>query len=228
MLSYETIVTILISEAERSGLSVQFSQEQYDPHTMMRTLNVTCFPAGVREPQITMPFATLSFTWEAALTAISVMGSESICALYHDPDEPCVHAEEGCAYNVEVDFEVVYEVPLFGPQQADIARAPVLAHTIQELVNQKNTENPVDVEVQLQFTSDYHTFISRLAAQQTWSVGDALHEESELRGELGTMCKDVTRILELLKHVDGTASSFLENFDPNDFDERTYLRPPTA
>ena len=61
MLTYETIITTLIGEAERTGLNVQFSQEQIDPHTMTRSFTMTCLPTGVALPHPDVPFATLSY-----------------------------------------------------------------------------------------------------------------------------------------------------------------------
>lgn len=229
MLTYETLVTILIGEAERTGLNVQFSQEQLDPHTMSRTLNITCLPTGVAEPNMDVPFAVLSFTWDAALTAISVMGSDSLCDLYHDPDEQCLHDELGCAYDAELDLDIVYEVPLTDAQRRDIANVPALARSLQVTTSEATHDRqPLDVDIQMQFTSDYHAFVGRVTARQQWLVNEQLHEEDELREVMFGMCRETVRILNALAGFKTPTPAVSEDEDDPQIDVRTYLRPPTA
>jgi hypothetical protein len=230
MLTYETLVTILIGEAERTGLNVQFSQEQIDPHTMTRTFTMTCLPAGIMLPRPDIPFATLSFAWEAALTAISVMGSEALCDLYHDPDDPCTHADLGCAYDAMIEVNLMYEVPLSEQKRGDISNVPGLARSLQLITSEATHDRqPLHVDIQMQFTSDYHAFIGQVAARQEWVLDEALHDESDLREAFNEICRETNRTINALAGFD-TPEQPAGNRDDEEpvIDMRTYLRPPTA
>lgn len=230
MLTYETIITTLISEAERTGLNVQFSQEQIDPHTMTRSFTMTCLPTGVLLPRPDVPFATLSFAWEAALTAISVMGSESLCDMYHDPDEPCPHAEIGCAYDAMVDVAVMYEVPLSEAKRHEIGSVPSLARSLQLITSETTHDHePLHIDIQMQFTSDYHAFIGQVAARQEWTLDEALHDETNLHEIFREICREMLRTINALAGFETSNTPFLPQDDDDPMiDLRTYLRPPTA
>ncbi|MBA3468272.1 MAG: hypothetical protein H0T53_01385 [Herpetosiphonaceae bacterium] len=229
MLTYETIITILLGGAERTGLNIQFSQEQIDPHTMSRTFSMTCLPTGVPEPRPDVPYATMSFIWDAALTAISVMGSESMCDLYHDPDETCPHNDLGCAYNAEIDIDVMYEIPLSDTQRREISNVPTLARSLQIITSEStHDQQPLDIDIQMQFTSTYHAFIGRVAARQQWTIDEPLHEEEDLQEVMREICRETVRTLNALAGFETPHPLTLEDEAEPLIDVRTYLRPPTA
>jgi hypothetical protein len=232
MLTYETVVTILLGGAERTGLNIQFSQEQIDPHAMIRTFNMTCLPSGAAEPRPELPFATLSFSWDAALTAISVMGSQNMCDLYHEPDDPCLHSDLGCAYALALEIDTVYEVPLSDGQRREIANVPTLARSLQIVTSEATQDHqPLDIEVQVHFTNTYHAFIGRVAARQQWVLDEALHEEDELSESFREICREIGTTLNALAGLETPHPLTLEDEDDEGeplIDVRTYLRPPTA
>lgn len=234
MLTYEAVVTVLISEAERAGLAIQFSQEQLDPHSLARTLSISCQPTKQRDQHMEHVVATISFTWDAALTAISVMGSDAICALYHDSDEPCLHAIEGCAYNVDLDFDLTYAIPLTEEQRFNVVNIPQLTEAIQSATKEKTFDfQPLDIDVQLHFTGEYMAFVGTVTGRQSWPFGEALHEEHELRQEIRDLMQNVSKVLDALQQFQAPMP-VLEDDAENEENElaslpdRTYLRPPTA
>ncbi len=239
MLTYESLVTLLLSGAEQTGLNIQFSQEQLDPHSMTRTFTLTCLPSGVREPRLNVPFATLSFTWDSALTALSVLGSDALCDMYHAPKEHCIHHDDGCAYEAMLDLNVVYDIPLSEEQRLNLAGIPVLARSVQALTAPlSRTKLPLDIDVQIQFTSSYQAFVGQVSGRQQWTLDSHLHDEDELREEMNALSQELRLTLNALAEFSPPSDEDFEDFDFDEFmldessedllDLQTYLRPPAA
>lgn len=243
MLTYETLVTALLGEAERVGLNIVFSQEQLDPHSLVRTFTMSCYPYGQAPDGELSPSATLSFSWSAALTALSVSGSDELCDLYHDPDEECIHNELGCAYEATLELAGLYEIP-FPPspnqQFNDAARvAKIMQDASAELTADRQ---PLEIDMNVHFTSRGQQLIVRLAVRQEWMLDEQLHDEAELRESLRGVCVEFGNMLHALldyedapryplSEADRTAEHADAPPEPereSRRDPRTYLKPPTA
>jgi hypothetical protein len=229
MLTYENVVTHLLSAAEQAGLNIIFSQEQLDTHALVRTFSMTCLPRGSSEPDDQQPRAMLSFRWDPALTAISVLGSEGLCDLYHTPDEPCPHADLGCAYDASLDVEASYHVPTTSSYPSDVNGVIGMASGTRELLTLAvGHEEGVEVQAQLLF-DEHGVSVGRIEALQRWSLDDELHEADDLSGALSEVCQEVVNALEALAGHEAPHPSHLPADDVEDYgDGRTYLRPPTA
>src|SRR5918998_3164422 len=112
MLSYETISDALLDSAEQVGLNVWQSDEAIDPHALHRTFTMTCLPLGQGTPRPNSIQASISFRWDAAMTAISTVGTEALCERYHADNVACSHALLGCAYEATLELEVTYTLPV--------------------------------------------------------------------------------------------------------------------
>lgn len=233
MLTYETIVTILLSEAERSGLNLQYSQEQLDPHTLSRTFTMTTLPAHISEPRLYVPFATLGFTWDAALTAISVQGSDAVCDVYHLPDEPCLHSDIGCAYEAALDIDASYEIPVSSTQRNDIREMQTFVQSVQALTRSiMPDEQALAMDVQMAWSPQGQATVSRVTAKQQWTIDEPLHDEADLHEVMRDICRELSITLLVLTGDSPMPASEFEDDEDDDHDPlidlRIYLRPPTA
>ncbi|MBA3943640.1 MAG: hypothetical protein H0X37_03660 [Herpetosiphonaceae bacterium] len=235
MLSYETISDALLDSAEEVGLNVWQSDEQLDPHTLLRTFTLTCLPPGQTAPRPSSLQATMSFRWDAAMTAISTIGTEAICKLYHGENVGCAHDLTGCAYEAALALEVAYALPLTLQLKDEPELLARVTRSIQELhrgmVDHKNLVK-VDADVQV---VNGEMQVRRLKARQVWTIGDALHDLDGLEDVLEEACTEARDLLHALtqrftgnaKLVEGSDESPLPMVLESD-EDRIYLRPPTA
>ncbi len=233
MLSYETISDALLDSAEQVGLNVWQSDEGLDPHSLERTFRMTCLPPGHASPRPSSIQASVGFRWDAAMTAISTIGTEGLCERYHGDNVACSHALVGCAYEATLALDVDYTIPINHTIGDDMTMLPRLVRAVQDshrgMIDHNNV---VSVEANVQFTAGVIR-VTQLKARQIWSVGDPLHELDSLEDVFEEACSEVRDLLVALMEYFG--SSRLPEVDesplplPVDFDdERIYLRPPTA
>src|SRR5687768_13044751 len=124
MLSYETISDALLDSAEQVGLNVWQSDEGIDPHSLERTFSMACLPPGQASPRPSSIQASVGFRWDAAMTAISTIGTEALCERYHGENVACSHALVGCAYEASLQLEVRYTIPYHRSVGDDLASLP--------------------------------------------------------------------------------------------------------
>jgi hypothetical protein len=234
MLSYETISDALLDSAEQVGLNVWQSDEAIDPHSLLRTFTLTCLPLGQGTPRPQSIQASLSFQWDAAMTAISTLGTEALCERYHADNVACSHALVGCAYETALTLNVSYAIPVQLTLGDDLTVLPRLVRSIQDMhrgmIDHKNV---VRVDANVQFTGS-EIRVSQLKAQQVWTIGDPIHELDGLEDVFEDACSEVRDLLMTL--TGHFAAAGLPEADellmslPMDLvdDERIYLRPPTA
>ena len=234
MLSYETISDALLDSAEQVGLNVWQSDEAIDPHSLLRTFNLTCLPLGQGTPRPQSIQASISFQWDAAMTAISTLGTEAICERYHADNVACSHALVGCAYETALTLNVTYAIPVQLSVGEDLTLLPRLVRSIQDMhrgmIDHKNV---VRVDANVQFSGN-DIRVNQLKAHQIWTIGDPIHELDGLEDVLEDACSEVRDLLMTL--TGHFASAGLPEIDellvsiPMDLvdDERIYLRPPTA
>ena len=233
MLSYETISDAVLDSAEQVGLNVWQSNEVLDPHSLQRTFTLTCLPPGQGTPRPNSIQASLSFRWDAAMTAISTVGTEALCERYHSDNVACSHALVGCAYEASLALEINYTIPVHLSIGDDLAVLPRLVRSIQDMhrgmIDHKNV---VNVEANVQFAGS-EIRITQLKAHQVWTIGDPIHELDGLEDVLEDACSEVRDLLMALAghlesaklpDVDAMPMPMRVDFD----DERIYLRPPTA
>ncbi|GIV96285.1 MAG: hypothetical protein KatS3mg057_0942 [Herpetosiphonaceae bacterium] len=229
MLTYENVVTLLLSASERQQLNIVLSQEQLDTHALVRTFMMTCLPRGTRDPNAFQPRVTVSFRWDPALTTISIIGSEGICDLYHAPDQSCPHADVGCAYDAMLEIEATYQIPIPEEHTEDIASVVGLAASTRDLLaSTVDSSEDLEVRVQLVFDSGGAS-VSQLEAIQRWLIDDDLHEAETLGQTFAEICAEVAEALEALAGHEPPPPSLGSERDHDDLgDHLTYLRPPTA
>ena len=233
MLSYETISDALLDSAEQVGLNVWQSDEAIDPHSLQRTFTMTCLPPGHTSPRPNSIQASIAFRWDAAMTAISTLGTETVCERYHGDNVACSHTLVGCAYEASLAIEVNYTIPIHRPLGDDISMLPRLVRSVQEMhrgmIDHKNV---VSVDANVQFAGG-DIRVTQMKAHQVWAVGDPLHELDGLEDVLEDVCSEVRDLIVTVGEYFG--STKLPEIEeplvgmPVEFDdERIYLRPPTA
>ncbi len=235
MLPYETISEALLDSAEQVGLNVWQSDEQLDPQTLTRTFALRCLPPGEQYPRASSIQAQLGFKWDAAMTAISTLGTEAICDKYHGSNATCTHTSAGCAYDTSLELEVTYTLPMQFSVEDDFESIVRLGKGIRDvqraLVDHRNLVS-VDVNMRLE---DGNVRLMEVTARQRWMIGNPIHELGEFEDVLEEACSEVRDMLLGLQERFGPAGLF-ENDDllslPIDIDlnddDRIYLRPPTA
>ena len=233
MLSYETISDALLDSAEQVGLNVWQSDEGIDPHALTRTFTVTCLPLGQSTPRPTSIQATIGYRWDAAMTAISTLGTEALCERYHGDNVACSHTLVGCAYEASLALEVAYTIPFHMPMGDDMSMLPRIVRVVQEMhrgmIDHKNL---VSVDATVQFVGG-EIRITQLKARQVWTVGDPIHELDSLEDVLEEVCSEVRDLLAAMtEHFSAAPLPEIDESPvalPMDLDEeRIYLRPPTA
>jgi hypothetical protein len=214
MLTYETISDALLDSAEQAGLNVWQSDENIDPQTLNRSF---------------------AFKWDAAMTAISTMGTEAMCEKYHGDNVACSHNLMGCAYEATLTLEIGYTIPLNLNLDDDMGSIQRLARTIQDvhrsIVDHKNIV-AMDANLHIEGTQ---VRLTHLKAQQRWTIGDPIHELDSLEDVLEEACSEVRdMLLAIHDRLSGTLETDMDELSPlnlplddND-DDRIYLRPPTA
>ena len=234
MLPYESISEALLDSAEQVGLNIWQSEEQLDPQTLTRTFSLSCLPPGEQFPRPSSVQAQLHFKWDAAMTAISTLGTEALCDKYHGPNTPCPHGAAGCAYETSLVLEITYALPAAGAVD-DLQAVGRLGQHVRELhrslVDHRNMLS-VDANVRLDGSE---VRLSSIKAQQRWMVGNPIHELSELEDVFEEACSEVRDMLLALQERYGRAApldadellSLPLDLDGND-DDRVYLRPPAA
>ncbi|GAC1353589.1 MAG: hypothetical protein NVS4B8_07210 [Herpetosiphon sp.] len=233
MLSFETISDALLDGAEEVGLNVWQSDERLDPHTLTRTYSLVCLPPGLTAPRPSSPQVTLTFQWDAIMTAISVLGTEAICKVYHGDAVGCAHELSGCAYEASLPLEISYTLPFSGSSGADQDFLVRMTRAIQDLhrglIDHKNV---VEVRMQMQVAQG-EAQLREIKARQVWMIGDALHDVDGLANVLEDACSEVRDFLPILTQRFGNSNRVVDAEDPSiqltmDDEDRIYLRPPTA
>lgn len=233
MLSYETISDALLDSAEEVGLNVWQSDEQLDPHTLQRTFRLSCLPPGLTAPRPHSAQVNLQFRWDAAMTAISTLGTDALCKLYHGDNVACAHDLTGCAYEATLSLEITYTVPVVLALGEDATASTRLIRGIQDLhrgmVDHKNIVT-VDAEVQM---LGGELRVRQLRARQLWPIGDPLHDLDSLSDVFEEVCSEVRDFLTALTYqiAGDDKTSDGDDSQPMLFDadeDRIYLRPPTA
>ena len=234
MLPYESISEALLDSAEQVGLNIWQSEEQLDPQTLTRTFSLSCLPPGEQFPRPSSVQAQLQFKWDAAMTAISTLGTEALCDKYHGPNTACPHGAASCAYETSLVLEISYALPAAGAVD-DLQAVQRLGQHVRELhrslVDHRNMLS-VDANVRLDGSE---VRLSAIKAQQRWMVGNPIHELSELEDVFEEACSEVRDMLLALQERYGRAApldadellSLPIDLDGND-DDRVYLRPPAA
>jgi hypothetical protein len=234
MLTYETISDALLDSAEQVGLNVWQSDEQIDPQTLNRSFTLNCLPQGEAVPRLSSLQASITFKWDAAMTAASTMGTEALCEKYHDDKVACSHSLIGCAYEATLTLEIAYTIPLNMNLDDDIDSLQRLARTIQDvhrsIVDHKNII-AVDANLHLE---GYQVRVTHFKAQQRWTIGDPIHELDNLEDVFEEACSEVRdMLLALNERISGTSATEVDELSPltlpmDESDDRIYLRPPTA
>ena len=236
MLTYETISDALLDSAEQVGLNVWQSDEHMDPQTLTRSMTLNCLPQGEATPRASSLQASIAFKWDAAMTAISTMGTEALCEKYHGDNVACSHSLIGCAYEATLTLEIAYTMPLQMSLGDDVGMLQRIARGIQELHRSMiDHKNVVAVNASLQLEGA-EPRVTQIKATQRWTVGDPIHELESLEDVLEEACSEVRDMLiALVERFTGNSLADTDDLPPivlppdlNDDEDRIYLRPPTA
>lgn len=236
MLTYETISDALLDSAEQVGLNVWQTDEQIDPQTLLRTLTLNCLPQGEATPRASSMQASVAFKWDAAMTAISTIGTDTLCEKYHGDNVACSHSLIGCAYEATLTLEIGYTMPLNLNVTGDLEIVQRIARGIQELHRSMiDHKNVVAVDATLHLEGG-EARVTRIKAQQRWTIGDPIHELEGLEDVLEEACSEVRDMLiALTDRFTGNGVGDTDDLPPlalphdlNDDEDRIYLRPPTA
>jgi hypothetical protein len=231
MLTYENFVAVLLAAIERIDLNVAYTQELLDTHALGRSLSITCLPQGIeddRAPEEPPLRAVIAFRWSPEFTVFSLRGGlpDGFDGIV---DERILASRAG----VGLEIDVTYTLPLVSEQTRDLTALSQITRAMQELHASvaPTAENPVHAEVVLSFSQGLPPHIQSLTLHQTWPLGDALFDAELLADIFDDLCTELHDVLEALAEIylvePGDAQVSTADADEL-FDERRYLKPPTA
>ena len=235
MLTYETISDALLDSAEQVGLNVWQSDEHLDPITLTRTLTLNCLTPGEAVARPSSLQATIGFKWDAAMTAISTIGTDALCEKYHGENVACSHSLMGCAYEATLTLEIAYTMPLNITVNDDLSAVQRIARVVRDLHRSMiDHQNVVAVDANMKLEG-VEPRVTHIVAKQRWTIGDPIHELEGLEDVFEEACSEVRDMLLALGERFGSAAiaeaddlpPIVLPPDTND-DDRVYLRPPTA
>ena len=186
---YQEVASRLIIAANGAGLRTYATKEQVELQQLNRSFKTCCVP-DVWEPPFDIR-AQLQFYWPCEQTAHSVYGTEGVCALYHDPDEECIHYEFGAQTMIELDIE--YHLPDRAVTALKtFADMEYFAQRVQEAQREcVDHENLVVVGFDSVFFGD-ELRISSAFARHHWLIeGEDLEDEGTLISILTGICDEV-------------------------------------
>lgn len=230
MLTYENFVAVLLGSIERIGLNVAYTQELLDTHALGRSLSITCLPEGVeddRGPQEPPLRAVIMFRWSPEFTVFSLRGGDSLDNIERIVDERLYQAQSGPS----LDVEITYTLPLSPDQQRDINALPEIARTIHALhAALERDTNPLRIDAQLTFLLNRAPRVQSVAAQQVWSIDEALYDAELLADTFDQLCIELRAMLELLagRYLVRSEHDAGDNHDDMSAGDRRYYKPPTA
>ena len=110
MLTYEDVTAFFLKSAASLGLTTH-PEYWNNGRSMEREFDCVCH-FGSCEGSETRGSCTLSFTWSALDTALSLEGPTGVCEFFHEPDEHCPHLHTRDIPPLEL--ELSYTLPLNG------------------------------------------------------------------------------------------------------------------
>ena len=110
MLTYEDVTAFFLKSAAGLGLTTH-PEYWTNGRSMEREFDCVCH-FGNCEGSETRSSCTLSFTWSALDTALSLEGPTGVCDFFHEPDEHCPHLHTRDIPPLEL--ELSYALPLNG------------------------------------------------------------------------------------------------------------------
>ena len=231
MLTYENFVAVLLAAIERIDLNVAYTQELLDTHALGRSLSITCLPQGIeddRAPEEPPLRAVIAFRWSPEFTVFSLRGGlpDGFDGIV---DERILASRAG----VGLEIDVTYTLPLVSEQTRDLTALSQITRAMQELHASvaPTAENPVHAEAVLSFSQGLPPHIQSLTLHQTWPLGDALFDAELLADIFDDLCTELHDVLEALAEIylaePGDAQISATDAEEL-FDERRYLKPPTA
>lgn len=230
MLTYENFVAVLLAAIERIDVNVAYTQELLDTHALGRSLSITCLPDGVednRAPEEPPLRAVIAFRWSPEFTVFSLRGGlpDGFDGVV---DERILASRAG----VGLEVEVTYVLPLLPEQARDLNTLSHVTRVILELHSSiaPNSENPVRVDVLLGFATGQPSRIQSLTMHQAWPIGDALFDADLLSDIFDELCTELHNVLEALAetYLVEPREAPVAVPDAETFEDRRYLKPPTA
>lgn len=227
MLTYENVISVLLSSIEQAGLNIAYTQELLDTHALGRSLSITCLPDGVDDDQgpLEPPLrAVIAFRWSPEFTVFSLRGADSLDNIERFVDERLfAQARSGPS----LDVEVTYHLPL-STEQRDITALPLIARNLQELhATLVDVEDLLRVDSVITFSAGRTPLTQSVTALRVWSLDEALYDAELLAATFQELGAELHAMLQLLH-----AHYSDPDDDPSSSEglpaDRRYLKPPTA
>lgn len=229
MLTYENVVSVLLSAIERSALNIAYTQELLDTHALGRSLSITCLPDGIeddRGPEEPPLRAVIAFRWSPEFTVFSLRGADSLDDIERFVDER-LYAQTPAGPSMEVS--VTYHLPLPPDLQRDMALMPSVARTVQELHRSLLDEDDLlRVDSLLSFMPGRVPRVQSMSAVRVWSLDEALYDADLLSVTFDELCAELHTMIELLAVQYGVGPDQGSSGPEGSSGERRYFKPPTA
>jgi len=126
MVTYEDITRLFLQTAATVGLTTH-PEYWMNAETLEREFACTCHMGSCEEAE-NHSACTVSFTWGALDTALSLEGPAGICDFFHEPDDQCPHLHTEDVPALALDLS--YGVNFSGMALSDIGNIQLLARTL--------------------------------------------------------------------------------------------------
>jgi hypothetical protein len=115
LLTYEDMTALFLQAASDVGL-ITHPEFWLNTRSLEREFTCTCHTGSCEDVEL-QSSCTLSFTWGALDTALSLEGPKGVCEFFHDPEHNCPHLHTDAI--PPLVFELSYSLALSGTPISD-------------------------------------------------------------------------------------------------------------
>jgi hypothetical protein len=126
MVTYEGITRLFVQTATTVGLTAH-PEHWMNAETLEREFACTCHMGDCEEAE-NRSACTVSFTWGALDTVLSLEGPTAICDFFHEPDDQCPHLHTDDVPALALDL--AYSIHFAALPLSDIGHLQLLARTL--------------------------------------------------------------------------------------------------
>lgn len=195
MVTYEDVTRLFLQTAQTVGLTTH-PEYWMNAETLEREFACTCH-MGTCEEAENRSACTISFTWGALDTILSLEGAAGICDFFHEPDDQCPHLHTDDVPALALDLS--YGVNFANMPLSDIGNLQLLARTLKLRASEhssRSSETRPGVSLVL---GDSGMQVDALTLQQRvevplWHPGGHMHSLTDTERHLGRLAHSARRL----------------------------------
>jgi hypothetical protein len=199
MVTYEDITRLFLQTAATVGLTTH-PEYWMNAETLEREFACTCHMGSCEEAE-NRSACTVSFTWGALDTVLSLEGPTGICDFFHEPDDQCPHLHTDDVPALALDL--AYSVNFSSMPLSDIGSLQLLARTLKLRASEHSSRASETRPGVALVLGDSGMQVEALTLQQRVEI-PLWHPEGRIRGisESGSHAGRYLYSLRRLQHED--------------------------